>query len=60
MKKTLLQLIAEHLFGYKYYANIVNVKGTAFSEICSYIFETKEEAGACGLTADVWLLLSCK
>lgn len=36
--------IANLLFGYKYYANIVCTRGTTRTEICSYIFRSKEEA----------------
>lgn len=43
MKTTVLKEIMAFLFGRKYYANIVNVKGTVDCELCCYIFSTKEE-----------------
>ena len=44
MKKSLLQIIADFILGEKYYANIVNTRGTAKCELCSFIFQSKEEA----------------
>lgn len=44
MQTTVLKEIIAFLFGRKYYANIVGMKGTDKMEICSYIFSTKEEA----------------
>lgn len=35
-----------HIFGYKYYANIINTRGTDRCEICCFIFRNKEEAEA--------------
>lgn len=40
----LIEKILEHLFGHKYYANIVNMTGTDGFILASYIFRTKEEA----------------
>lgn len=44
MQTTLLKEIIAFLLGRKYYANIVGTKGTDKTEICSYIFRTREEA----------------
>lgn len=44
MQTTVLKEIIAFLFGRKYYANIVGTKGTDKTELCSYIFRTKEEA----------------
>lgn len=41
---TVLTEIAAFLFGRKYYANIVNTRGTLKCELSSFIFRTKEEA----------------
>lgn len=41
---TVLTEIMAFLFGRKYYANIVNTKGTKKCEISSYIFLSKEDA----------------
>ena len=43
-RKTLLSLIADFLFGAKYYANIVQMRGTSRVDISSYVFSTYEEA----------------
>lgn len=43
MKTTVLNEIVSFLFGRKYYANIINTKGTNRTELCSFIFATKEE-----------------
>lgn len=40
----LLSLIIEHLFGHRYYANIVYHIGSRRCDISSYIFTTIEEA----------------
>lgn len=42
----LLNRILDHIFGHKYYANIINTRGTDKCEICSFIFHNKEEAEA--------------
>ncbi len=44
MNSTVLKEIIAFLFGRKYYANIINTRGTAKCEICSFIFTTKEAA----------------
>ena len=44
MQPPLIEAILAHLFGRKYYANIINTRGTFKTEICSYIFHTREEA----------------
>lgn len=44
MKTTVLKEIISFLLGRKYYANIVNVRGTNECEICCFIFLSKEEA----------------
>ena len=44
MKETVLQAIIAHIFGHKYYANIINTKGTDRIEISSFIHHSKEEA----------------
>lgn len=44
MQTTVLKEIIAFLFGRKYYANIVATKGTDKTELCSYIFSSKEEA----------------
>jgi hypothetical protein len=43
---TILREIEAFLFGRKYYANIINTRGTGRSEISSFIFLTKEDAEA--------------
>lgn len=44
MKKSLFQIIVDFILGEKYYANIVNIRGTIKCELCSFIFTTKEAA----------------
>lgn len=44
MQTTVLKEIISFILGRKYYANIVATKGTDKTEICSYIFTSKEEA----------------
>ncbi|MBD5173825.1 MAG: hypothetical protein HDT08_04220 [Bacteroidales bacterium] len=41
---TIWKAIVEAVIGRKYYANIINTKGTAKYEICSFIFTSKEQA----------------
>lgn len=41
--KVLHDIIA-HIFGHKYYANIVGTQGTNICEITSFIHRTKEDA----------------
>ena len=43
-KETLLQAITAFLLGHKYYANIINTRGTDRIEISSFIFHSREEA----------------
>lgn len=40
----IVKFIVDLILGEKYYANIVLTKGTVKTEICSFIFKTKEEA----------------
>lgn len=42
--KTVLVAIVEFLLGKKYYANIINTRGTDRTEISSFIFCTRQEA----------------
>ena len=44
MKESVLQAIIAFVFGHKYYANIVNTRGTDKCELTSFIYRTKEEA----------------
>ena len=44
MKESLLQSIISHILGRKYYANIVNTRGTFRCELTSRIFLTREQA----------------
>lgn len=44
MNETVLQRIIAHIFGHKYYANIVLRKGTTERVISNYIFHSREEA----------------
>ena len=44
MNETVLQAIIAHIFGHKYYVNIVNTKGTDRCETTSYIHPTREAA----------------
>lgn len=43
-KETVLQSIIAHIFGHKYYANIINTRGTEKCEVSSFIHRSKEEA----------------
>lgn len=43
-KTSLLTEIAAFLFGRRYYANIINTKGTNRCEISCYIFRSREDA----------------
>lgn len=43
---TVLKGIWHLLFGYRYYACIINTRGVIRTELSSYIFRTKEEAEA--------------
>lgn len=44
MEFVVLKKIAALLFGHKYYANIINTRGTCKAELCCYIFVSKAEA----------------
>nr|DAL65604.1 MAG TPA_asm: hypothetical protein [Caudoviricetes sp.] len=44
MDTTVIKEIVAFVFGRKYYANIINTKGTTKQEICSFIFTSKQEA----------------
>lgn len=44
--ESLLEQIIAHIFGHKYYANIINMKGTLKPEVSSFIFCTRREADA--------------
>ena len=44
MNETVLQAIIAHIFGHKYYANIINTRGTDKCEVSSFIHRSKEEA----------------
>lgn len=44
METTVIKEIINFLFGKRYYANIILTRGTTDTQICSYIFKTKEEA----------------
>lgn len=43
-KETVLTSIISFVFGHKYYANIINTKGTGKCELSSYIFQSREQA----------------
>ena len=43
-QETVLQSIIAHIFGHKYYVNIINTKGTDKCETTSFIHHSKEEA----------------
>lgn len=43
-KETVLQAIIAHIFGHKYYANIINTRGTDKCEVSSFIHRSKEDA----------------
>lgn len=42
--KTVFIAIVEFLLGKKYYANIINTRGTKSCELSSFIFSTRQEA----------------
>lgn len=44
MITTLITEILAFILGRKYYANIINTKGTDRIEICSFIFRNKKQA----------------
>ena len=43
-QETILQRIIAHILGHKYYAAVVNTRGTKITELACFIFHTKEEA----------------
>ena len=52
MEETLLTKIIDFLFGKKYYANIINTRGTSKCEIASFIHRTKQDAEKHRLSID--------
>lgn len=44
MDSTVINEIIAFVLGRKYYANIINTRGTDKCEICSFIFKSKQEA----------------
>lgn len=42
--ETVLQRIISFIFGHKYYANIINPRGTEECDLSSFIFRSKEDA----------------
>lgn len=46
MNRKVLQAVIDHIFGRKYYANIINTKGTDKCEVTSFIHKTREQAEA--------------
>jgi hypothetical protein len=45
-QETLLTKITDFIFGKKYYATIINTRGTDRCEICSFIHRSKADAEA--------------
>lgn len=43
-QETLLTKIIDFIFGHKYYANIINTRGTDKCDVTSFIHRTKEDA----------------
>ena len=41
---SLYTLITNFIFGTKYYANIINTRGTGLCEVACFIFHTRQEA----------------
>jgi hypothetical protein len=46
MNTTIINEIIAFLFGRKYYANIISIRGTSEIEICQYVFKSLQEAKA--------------
>ena len=44
MKQSLISKIIAFVLGDKYYANIVNSRGTNRCELCNFIFNSREQA----------------
>ncbi len=45
-KETVIESIIAHVFGHRYYANVINMRGTDRYEVCSFIFASRETAYA--------------
>ena len=45
-QETIIQRIIAHILGHKYYAAVINTRGTKILEISSRIFHTREAAEA--------------
>lgn len=46
MQETLFEAIIAFIFGHKYYANIINTRGTEKIELSSFIFASRAQAEA--------------
>lgn len=44
--KTIISAVFDFILGKKYYANIINTRGTSRQELSCFIFHSKQEAGA--------------
>ena len=44
MKQSLLQAIITFVMGYKYYANVINTRGTDRCELACFIFTSRRQA----------------
>ena len=44
MKESIIQSFVALFLGHKYYANIINTRGTDITEISCFIFHSREEA----------------
>lgn len=44
MQETVLQSIIAHIFGHKYYVNVVNTRGTDKCETTSFIHRSRDAA----------------
>lgn len=42
--ETVLTAVIAFIFGHKYYANIINTRGTSHIEMSSFIFSSREDA----------------
>ena len=52
MKQSVISKIVAFILGNKYYANIINTRGTNKCELCCFIFNTREQADAHRLSVD--------
>lgn len=43
-KETIFTHLIARFMGHKYYANIINTRGTGITEVASFIFDSPEEA----------------